>query len=115
MAAVLPESVLDQNGPRWSIGPFWSKWPYSEPDFSFRETKMDQNGLFWPREVHFGPCRSATVLWPFLRHAFAKSSRYKWEVYHDTFESPTVMGCRDSETSTRLGSLRKVFGGFYPR
>ena len=42
MAAVLSESVLDQNGP---------KWPYSELDFSIRETKMDQNGPFWSREV----------------------------------------------------------------
>ena len=53
MAAVLSESVLDQNGLNWS------KWPYSEPDFSIRETKMDQNGPFWPKEVHFGPFRSA--------------------------------------------------------
>ena len=52
MAAVLSEGVLDQNGPKWS------KWPYSELNFSIRETKMDQNGPFWPEEVHFGPFRS---------------------------------------------------------
>ena len=40
MAAVLSESVLDLNGPKWS----------SEPDFSTRETKMDQS---------FGPFGSA--------------------------------------------------------
>ena len=64
MAAVLSESVLDQNGPKGSKRPFWSKWPYSQLDFSIRETKVDQNGPFWsicPEEVHFffGPFRSA--------------------------------------------------------
>ena len=59
MAAVLSESVLDQNGPKWSKRPFWSKSPYPEPDFSIRKTKMDQNGPFWPEEVHLGPFRSA--------------------------------------------------------
>ena len=47
MAAVLSESVLDQNGPKWCKRPFWPKCPYSELDFSIRETKMDQNGPFW--------------------------------------------------------------------
>ena len=58
-------------GPKWSKRPFWSKWPYSEPDFSIRETKMDQNGpfwsilaSFWSILVHLGP---PTVLWPFLK------------------------------------------------
>ena len=55
MAAVLSESVLDQNGPTWSKRPFWSKWPYSELDFSIRETKMDQ------MLVHFGLKRSILV------------------------------------------------------
>ena len=66
MAAVLSESVLDQNGPKWSKRPFWSKWPYSELDFGIRETKMDQNGPFWSILVHFGPTRSILVhLGPF--------------------------------------------------
>ena len=26
---------------------FRTEWPYSEPDFSIRETKMDHFGLFW--------------------------------------------------------------------
>ena len=63
---MLSESVLDQNGPKGSKRPFWSKWPYSELDLSIRETKMDQNGPFWPEEailVHLGP---PTVLWPSL-------------------------------------------------
>ena len=71
MAAVLLQSVLDQNGPKWSKRPLWSKWPYSEPDFSIRETKMHQNGPFWSilalkRSilVHLSP---PTVLWPFIR------------------------------------------------
>ena len=46
-------------GPKWSKRPFWSKCPYSELDFSIRETKKDQNGPFWPEEVHLGPFRSA--------------------------------------------------------
>ena len=62
MAAVLSESVLDQNGPKWSKRPFWSKWPSSELDFSIRETKMDQNGPFL---VHLGP---PTAPWPFLNN-----------------------------------------------
>ena len=54
-------------------GPKWSKMvqmtilvkrPCSEPDFSIRKTKMDQNGPFWSILVHLGP---PTVLWPFLR------------------------------------------------
>ena len=36
-----------QNGPKWSKRPFWSKWPYSELDFSIHEAKLDQNGPFW--------------------------------------------------------------------
>ena len=63
MAAVLSESVLDQNGPKWSRRLFWSKWPYSELGFSIRETKMDHFS-FWPEEVHLGP---PTVLWPFQK------------------------------------------------
>ena len=59
---VLPESVLEQNGPKWSFWPVWSKLPYSEPDASIRETKMDQNGPFWPEEVHFGP-PTASASW----------------------------------------------------
>ena len=59
MAAVLSESVLDQYGPRWSKRPFWSKGPYCEPDFSIRETKVNQDGPFWYKEAHFGPIRSA--------------------------------------------------------
>ena len=45
-------------GPEWSKmvqslkRPFWSKWPYPEPDFSIRETK-------WTKMVHLGPFRSA--------------------------------------------------------
>ena len=51
---VLPKGALDQ------LGPKWSKLPYSELDFSIRETtKMDQNGPFWPGEVHFGAFKSA--------------------------------------------------------
>ena len=50
MAAVLSESVLDQNGPKWSKRLFWSKWPYSEQDFSIRETRI--LGPFWPILVH---------------------------------------------------------------
>ena len=49
-------------GPKWSKRPVWSKWPYSELDFSIREpkcTKMVHFGPFWPEEVHFGPFRSA--------------------------------------------------------
>ena len=61
VAVVLSESVLDQNGPKWSKRPFWSKWPYSELDFSIRETKMVHFGPFWPEEVHFGPFRSANT------------------------------------------------------
>ena len=71
--AFLSESVLDQNGPKWSKRPFWSKLPYSELDFSIRETKMDQNGPFWSILVHLGLKRSIlvhlgppTALWPFL-------------------------------------------------
>ena len=30
-----------------------------QTDFSIRKTKMDQNGPFWPEEVHFGPPKSA--------------------------------------------------------
>ena len=51
-SGLLSESVLDQNGPKWSKRPCWSKWPDSELDFSIRETNMDQNGPFWPDEVH---------------------------------------------------------------
>ena len=75
MTAVLSESVLDQYGPKWSKRPFWSKCPYSEPDFSIKWTKMDQNGpkwsILWPGEVHFGPSRSAnrTLAIPELRPA----------------------------------------------
>ena len=43
--------------PKWSK--MVSKSPYSELDFSIRETKMDQNGPFWPKEVYFCPFRSA--------------------------------------------------------
>ena len=43
---------IAQNGRFDHFGP---KWPYSEPDFGIRETKMDQNGPFWPKEVYFGP------------------------------------------------------------
>ena len=32
---------------KWSKRPFWSKCPYSEPDFGIRDTKMDPNGPFW--------------------------------------------------------------------
>ena len=42
-------------GPKWSKRPFWSKWPYSELDFSIRETKMDQNGPFWSILAWRGP------------------------------------------------------------
>ena len=41
---------------------YWTKIvvrPYSELDFSIRETKMDHFCPFWPEEVHFGPFRSA--------------------------------------------------------
>ena len=49
-------TVGKRTGPNWSKRPFWSKWLYSELDFrNIRETKMDQNGPFWPEEVHFGP------------------------------------------------------------
>ena len=51
LAAILSESALDQNGPKWSNRPFWSKWPYSEVDFSICEAKMDQNGPFWTKMV----------------------------------------------------------------
>ena len=50
-------------GPKWSKRPLWSKWPYSELDFSIHETKMDQKGLKRPILVHLGP---PTVLGPFL-------------------------------------------------
>ena len=35
---------------------------FFEPDFAngIREAKMDQNGPFWPKEVYFGPFRSAS-------------------------------------------------------
>ena len=66
-------TVGKRTGPKWSKmskRPFWSKWPYSELDFSIRETKMDQNGPFLvhfglkrPILVHLGP---PTVLSPFL-------------------------------------------------
>ena len=59
MAAVLSEGVLDQNGPKWSKQPFWSNLPYYQLDFSIRKTKMDQNVPFCPKEVYFGPFRSA--------------------------------------------------------
>ena len=58
-AAVLSESVLDQNDPKCSKRTFWSKWPYSELDFSIRETKMDQNGPFWSILAWRAPFRSA--------------------------------------------------------
>ena len=44
MAAVLSESVLDQNGPNDRFG---QSDLNSELDFSIRETKLDQNGPFW--------------------------------------------------------------------
>ena len=52
--------------PKWSKRPFWSKWPYSELDFSIRETKIrtKMDPPFWPEEailVHLG---LPTVLWP---------------------------------------------------
>ena len=62
MAAVLSESVLDQNGPKWSKRPFWSKRPYSELDLAFARTKwtiLIHLGPSWPEEVNFGPFRSA--------------------------------------------------------
>ena len=46
---ILSESVLDQNGPKWSKRWFWSKWPFAEPDFSIHKTKTDRNGPFWPK------------------------------------------------------------------
>ena len=51
-----------KNNPKRFLG-------YSEPDFGIRETKMDQNGPFWPKEVYFGPFRSAnrTLVTPDLR------------------------------------------------
>ena len=52
--------IRNLSSPEWSKRPFWSKWPYSELDFSSRETK---NSPFWTEEVHLGP---PTVLWRFL-------------------------------------------------
>ena len=37
----------------------WVKMTLCRTGFSIRETKMDQNDPFWPKEVHFGPFRSA--------------------------------------------------------
>ena len=59
MAAVLSESVLDQNGPNDHFGrndliPNWIL-AFARPKW----TKIVQNGPFWPQEVHFGPFRSA--------------------------------------------------------
>ena len=67
IAAVLSESVLDQNGTTWSTRPFWSKWPDSEPDFSIRETKMVHFGLMRSILVHLGP---PTVLLPFMNQCW---------------------------------------------
>ena len=49
VAAVLSESALDQQGPKWSQRPFWSKWPPSELDLiSIHDHFGRQNGLgFW--------------------------------------------------------------------
>ena len=65
---------LDQNGPKWSKRPFWSKCPYSELDFSIHD------GPKWSILVHFGLKRSIlvhlgppTVLWPFLTFRCASS------------------------------------------
>ena len=49
-------------GPKWSKRPFWSKCPYSELDFSIRETKMVHFGLKRSILVHLSP---PTVLWPY--------------------------------------------------
>ena len=60
-------------GPKWSEmaqTTILVKRPYSEPDFSIRETKIDKMVHFWslsasrgPFLVHLGP---PTVFWPFL-------------------------------------------------
>ena len=57
MAAVLSESVLDQNGPNdhFAQNDLIPNWIF----FGIRETKMDHFGPFWPEGVHFGPFRSA--------------------------------------------------------
>ena len=64
---------LVQNGPDNHFEPFW---PYSKLDFSIRETKMDQNGPFWPEEVHFGPFRSAnrTLVIPDMKNIVLNDS-----------------------------------------
>ena len=56
MAAVLSESVLDQNGPKWSKMTILVKMTLFRTGF---QHSRDQNGPFWPEEVHFGPFRSA--------------------------------------------------------
>ena len=59
MAAVLSESVLDQNGPNDHFGQN-DLIPnrilaFARPQW----TKMVHFGPFWPEEVYFGPFRSA--------------------------------------------------------
>ena len=59
MAAVLSESVLDQNGPNDHFGQN-DVIPNRILAFARPEwTKMVHFGLFWPEEDHFGPFRSA--------------------------------------------------------
>ena len=55
VTTVLSESVLDQNGQNDRFG----QNDLFQTGFGIRETKMDQNGPFWPKEVYFGPFRSA--------------------------------------------------------
>ena len=71
MAAVLSESVLDQNGPNDHFGqndliPNWIL-------FSIWWTKMAHFGPFWPEGVHLGP---PTVLWPFLNSWIMVRARF---------------------------------------
>ena len=59
MATVLSEGVLYRNGHNDHFG--LNDLEYCKLIFSIRESKMNQNGPFWPKEVYFGPFRSANL------------------------------------------------------
>ena len=69
MAAVLSESVLDQNGPKWSKYHFGQNYLIPNYISAFARPKWTKTvhfGLFWSILVHLGP---PTVLRPFLKNS----------------------------------------------
>ena len=112
MAAVLSESVLDQNGPNDNFG---QNDLFSEPDFGIHEAKMVHFGPIWPRRsilVHLGP---PTVLCP-KDPTVLKILRRNYAVVKFTMRSKFTIAQRFAmATPPRADTIFRGFAGIFPQ